>query len=62
MQLIWVRFSAVCLFFYVQKKFIRDIDLTPRQYLEIKARLIKESYVRGMLKAGQAPQLFKIGH
>ena len=43
-----------------EKKLVQDLELTPLQFLEIIERVAKESFVRGILKPGQARQLFKI--
>ena len=44
-----------------ERKLCTELQLTPQHYLLIKERLVRESYTRGFLQPGQAPQLIQIG-
>ncbi len=44
-----------------EKKLCSELRLLPQHYFVVKERLIREAFLRGVLKPGQARQLFKIG-
>jgi hypothetical protein len=44
-----------------EKKLCSELRLLPQHYFVVKERLIREAFLRGILKPGQARQLIKIG-